>query len=139
MALEIRQLTRLQIIRYCEKLENENKRLKVEKRELEYLWDINEELKEENQTLKDKIEFLHQCLDDRDKSIELLKEEKEIRALNDRDNLIQIEKLGKENKKMKEKIAKLEFDIEAWKKLKAVREEKIRMLNEKIGKLVMKS
>ena len=31
-------------------------------------------LREENQTLKDKIEFLTNCIDDRDKSIELLKE-----------------------------------------------------------------
>ena len=31
-------------------------------------------LKEENKTLKDNIEFLHQCLDDRDKSIEIMKE-----------------------------------------------------------------
>lgn len=38
-----------------------------------------------------------------------LKEEKEIRALNDRDNLIQIEKLGKENKKLKS-------DLEWYKK-----------------------
>lgn len=30
-------------------------RLKEEKQELEYLWDINEELKEENQKLKDRI------------------------------------------------------------------------------------
>lgn len=44
-------------------------------------WLLNEqykrvkELKEENKTLKDKIEFLTKCLDDRDKSIELMKEE----------------------------------------------------------------
>lgn len=31
------------------------------------------QLEEENQTLKDKIEFLTQCLDDRDKSIEIMK------------------------------------------------------------------
>ena len=31
-------------------------RLKEEKQELEYLWDINEELKEENQKLKEKLE-----------------------------------------------------------------------------------
>ena len=30
-------------------------RLKEEKQELEYLWDINEELKEENKNLKEKI------------------------------------------------------------------------------------
>ena len=33
------------------------------------------ELEEENQTLKDNVEFLHSCLDDRDKSIEIMKEE----------------------------------------------------------------
>ena len=32
-------------------------------------------LEEENKSLKDKIEFLTNCLDDRDKSIELMKEE----------------------------------------------------------------
>ena len=32
---------------------------------------------------------------------QMMKEEKEIRALNDRDNLIQIEKLKEENKKLK--------------------------------------
>jgi hypothetical protein len=31
-------------------------RLKEEKQELEYLWDINEGLKEENKELKEKIE-----------------------------------------------------------------------------------
>ena len=44
-------------------------------------WLLNEQynkvakLREENQTLKDNVEFLHSCLDDRDKSIELMKEE----------------------------------------------------------------
>ena len=137
MLLEIKQLTRLQIIRYCDKLEQENKKLKKEnfvmkdrlkfwykwvtREEIErveeenkslkaeikrlkkphfsdrYLkkleeenkklkviienndleqkadWKHIEELEEENGTLKDKIEFLTQCLDDRDKSIELMK------------------------------------------------------------------
>jgi hypothetical protein len=36
-------------------------------------WKHIEELEEGNSTLKDKIEFLTKCLDDRDKSIELLK------------------------------------------------------------------
>ena len=39
------------------------------------LWEYIDKLEEENKTLKDKIEFLTKCLDDRDKSIELLKEE----------------------------------------------------------------
>ena len=38
------------------------------------------------------------------KEIKNLKEEREIRALNDRDNLIQIEKLEEENRKLKERI-----------------------------------
>ena len=38
------------------------------------------------------------------KEIKNLKEEKEIRALNDRDNLIQIEKLEEANKKLKEEL-----------------------------------
>ena len=33
-------------------------RLKEEKQELEYLWDINEELKEENKKLKERIKEL---------------------------------------------------------------------------------
>lgn len=33
-------------------------RLKAEKQELEYLWDINEELKEENKKLKEQIDKL---------------------------------------------------------------------------------
>lgn len=39
-------------------LEGENLKLKEEKQELEYLWDINEELKEENKKLKERIKEL---------------------------------------------------------------------------------
>ena len=127
--LEIKQLTRLQIIRYCEKLEQENKKLKIiiENNDLEQKadWKHIEELEEENRNLKSEL----------DKFSEAYKRyrdyEKEELAESCYD-------LARENEKLKEKIAKLEFDIEAWKKLKAVREEKIRILNEKIGKLVMK-
>lgn len=35
----------------------------------------NEELEEENRTLKDNVEFLHSCLDDRDKSIAIMQDE----------------------------------------------------------------
>jgi hypothetical protein len=45
------------------------------------------ELEEENKTLKDNVEFLHSCLDDRDKSIAIMQEE---------------------NKKLKEKVSELE-------------------------------
>ena len=48
----------------------ENFRDKVDTLVAEYI----KELEEKNQTLKDKIEFLTNCLDDRDKSIELMKE-----------------------------------------------------------------
>ena len=94
MWLEIKQLTRLQIIRYCEKLEKENKKLKEDNRFLtkiskEYMKKENivkvteftelykDDLEQENQTLKDKIDFLTSCLDDRDKGIELMEEENE--------------------------------------------------------------
>ena len=96
--LEIKQLTRLQIIRYCEKLEEENK------------------------TLKDNVEFIHSCLDDRDKSIEIMKEEnKKIKA-----DYIKLSKIVETTwgykasyvNELRDKIAKLEFDIEAWKKWK---------------------
>ena len=33
------------------------------------------ELEKENKTLKDNVEFLHSCLDDRDKSIAIMQEE----------------------------------------------------------------
>lgn len=33
------------------------------------------QLEEENRTLKDNVEFLHSCLDDRDKSIAIMQEE----------------------------------------------------------------
>jgi len=77
-----------QSIEHILELEEENKKLKVLK---EWQWiDLYSldnalfeqnifvtRLREENKTLKDKIEFLTKCLDDRDKSIELMKEELE--------------------------------------------------------------
>ena len=51
MTLEIKQLTRLQIIKYCEKLEEENK------------------------SLNEKIIFLEQCLDNKEKVNKSLREE----------------------------------------------------------------
>jgi len=45
-------------------------------------------LREENKTLKDNVEFLHSCLDDRDKSIAIMQEENK--------------KLKKENEELKE-------------------------------------
>ena len=52
----------------------ENFRDKVDTLVAEYI----KELEEKNQTLKDKIEFLTQCLDNRDKSIELMKHKNEL-------------------------------------------------------------
>ena len=50
-----------------------------------------QDLEKENKTLKDKIEFLTSCLDDRDKSIAIMQEE---------------------NKKLKKKTEKLEKELE---------------------------
>ena len=49
---------------------------------------------------------------------------KDFKAETDRLVWEYIEELEEENKKLKEKIEHLEFDIEAWKKLKAVWEKK---------------
>jgi predicted nucleic acid-binding Zn-ribbon protein len=68
-------------------------------------------LREENKTLKDNVEFLHSCLDDRDKSIQYAEEE---------------------NKKLKEKIKRLEFDVDAWHQLKLLLEWEIEKLKETI-------
>lgn len=76
---------------------------------------------QENKTLKDNVEFLHSCLDDRDNSIELMKEE--IKKLKSREeklmayykwyvdkehNLTEVEDIITENIKLKEKLNKLE-------------------------------
>ena len=65
------------------------------------------------------------------KEIKNLKEEREIRALNDRDNLIQIEKLEEENRKLKERIDVLFEFIERNDKLvdEVVDEEDLNKLN----------
>lgn len=38
-------------------------------------YERSKQLEEENKTLKDNVEFLHSCLDDRDKSIAIMQEE----------------------------------------------------------------
>jgi len=50
--LEIKQLTRLQIIRYCEKLEQENRKLKERIRFLEQWLDNKEKV---NKSLREEI------------------------------------------------------------------------------------
>lgn len=102
MALEIRQLTRLQIIRYCEKLEKENKNLrKISSYTDKELWDVVitqqeniKRLEEENRKLKEEL----------DKFSEAYKRyrdyEKEELAESCYD-------LARENEKLKEEIWKL--------------------------------
>jgi hypothetical protein len=80
-----------------ERLEEENKKLKenyakLDKVASENVRTLDEleakriELEEENKTLKDNVEFLHQCLDDRDKSIQYAEEEnKKLKKYYDRD------------------------------------------------------
>ena len=53
MWLEIKQLTRLQIIRYCEKLEKENEKQKLHIEELE---EVNKKLKAELEIYKKQYE-----------------------------------------------------------------------------------
>lgn len=64
----------------CKELEEENKTLKeCNKSQSEVINNVfipqKERLEEENKTLKDNVEFLHSCLDDRDKSIAIMQEE----------------------------------------------------------------
>jgi chromosome segregation ATPase len=79
------------------KLKKENKNMKLVLEQMEntckdYLND-RDTLREENSTLKANVEFLHQCLDDRENSIELMKES--------------IAQCELENKKLKDEIKKL--------------------------------
>lgn len=74
-------------------------------------WDVYAAIEEENQTLKDNVEFLHSCLDDRDKSIEIMKEENK-KLKEERDMLVlqqmwavdHLDLLEKDNKKLKNAI-----------------------------------
>ena len=65
-------------------------RLKEEKQELEYLWDINEELKEENKKLKERFKKLEKELWARVKQVEDLQSSYKV--------------LQDENKKLKSKL-----------------------------------
>jgi len=60
MWLDIKQLTRLQIIKYCEKLEKENRKQKLHKEAKDKAYTAllkdYEELKEKNKNLKEKLE-----------------------------------------------------------------------------------
>ena len=101
-------------------------RLKEEKQELEYLWDINEELKEENKKLKDIIK--HKRFSER--YVEWLQEENrklksEIRRItNQRENLKGIvDNLVDENRYLEECLDN--------------KEKVNKQLREDIGKLVM--
>ena len=61
MWLEIKQLTRLQIIRYCEKLEKENKKLKEDLKLIKYYKSQMEEIKKESaykiKKMKEKLRY----------------------------------------------------------------------------------
>ena len=157
--LEIKQLTRLQIIKYCEKLEKENKSLKEElwildckgwtpelvwhSEFLKYLIEENKKLKEEMETLKTIVvnNDLEQKADW--KYIEELEEKYEkLKA-----DYIKLSKIVETTwwykasyvNELRDKIAKLEFDIEALKKLKYGQEEEIIIpIYDEEGKLVMK-
>lgn len=89
------------------------------------------QLEEENKNLTKCNLNLQEWLDNKEKVNKSLREEnKNLRDYADNldsenDNqAIEIEELKKENKNLKEEIEHLEFDIEAWKKLKAVWEKK---------------
>lgn len=76
-------------------------------------------LEEANETLKDNVEFLHSCLDDRDKSIQYTEEEnKRLKAEKDKlyidyENLSNCNAdLIQENKKLKEENEELKKQIE---------------------------
>jgi chromosome segregation ATPase len=83
------------------------------------------ELEEENETLKDNVEFLHSCLDDRDKSIAIMQEEnKKLRECNKSQSEVinnvfipQKERLEEENKKLNEKVRFLEECLDRKEKL----------------------
>ena len=86
-----------------------------------YTDEVIRELMEENKTLKDKIEFLTNCLDDRDESIELMKEENKmlhkeqwrLHRLWSKDTK-HIAELEKEIKKQKKRIKELEKTCERY-------------------------
>lgn len=83
-------------------------RLKEDKQELEYLWDINEELKEENKNLNIIIENTKKEQEaDREHIEELEEENKAVWILIDEVRRIN-EKIREENKKLKERIKELE-------------------------------
>jgi len=98
-----------------------------------------EELEEENRTLKDKIEFLTNCLDDRDKSIAIIQEEnKKLKA--DTEHTIKfnnkiIGELKLENKKLKADYIKLSKIVETTGGYKA---SYVNELRDKIAKLEKK-
>ena len=76
---DLEELYRKQNVRINE-LEQENKKLKeCNKSQSEVINNVfipqKERLEEENETLKDNVEFLHSCLDDRGKSIAIMQEE----------------------------------------------------------------
>jgi len=66
------------------------------------------DLEEENKTLKDNVEFLHSCLDDRDKSIAIMQEENK--------------KLKKEKWNIRQRLVTLEKNLETLSRVKENKE-----------------
>ena len=98
----------------------------------EVIWAYEEEikkLKEENETLKDKIEFLTQCLDDRDKSIELMKEENNNLKNELMEDMKTESKLNEEIRNLKSENADLKSELskfsEAYKKYRDYEKEEL--------------
>jgi hypothetical protein len=103
--LEIKQLTRLQIIKYCEKLEKENAELKEHKENLILLDKKKdkeiEKLEQENKKLKEEIDTSDSVLSSYIRQYKRIKSQ--IYAINDVKNIAlkKVEKLEEENKKLK--------------------------------------
>jgi len=132
-------------IRYLEEsireLRKEKENLKKEKGKLkEWLVQENKLLKEENKSLKNELMEdmkTETKLNEENRNLksELSKFRDSFKKYRDYEKEELAEScydLVRENEKLKEEVARLEFDIEAWKKLKSVREDKERILNEEI-------
>ena len=96
-------------------------------------------LEEENKKLNEKVRFLEECLDNKEKVNKSLREEnKKLKKYYDRDKEELMEscyslakerdELREENKTLKDKVNHLEFDVDAWYQLKLLLEWEIEKL-----------
>lgn len=121
MVLDIKQLTRLQIIRYCEKLEQENKKLKEynwelienHKKDIAILCEENNKLKSERDNCLKEVKLCYNDIHSLELQIsDLEQEDKTLTECNLNlqtflDNKEKVNKsLREENKKLKEKLEK---------------------------------